>query len=181
MTTKNIQLITVEEVLSIKDNKDDLMKLAKNSLNYQRDTDIQKVKAKGEKKNSEEVKNKRKISIDEYEFNYSNEYKEKALRKFSLKKLINVILTRPNMTLKYVDTDTFIEPTSIAFCPLGNLDFVENTKKGVVIGRPEQVKDNMNIKMKQVFKNLKVEPIEEVVEEYLEEGTFLWPMKIYVC
>ena len=60
LITKNIQLITVEEVLSMKDNKDDLMKLAKNSLNYQRDTDIQKVKAQGEKKNSEEVVSTRK-------------------------------------------------------------------------------------------------------------------------
>ena len=177
LITKNIQLITVEEVLSMKDNKDDLMKLAKNSLNYQRDTDIQKVKAQGEKKNSEEVVSTRKSSIDEYEFNSSNEYKEKVLRKFSPKNLINVILTRPTMTLKYVDTDTFIEPTSITFCPLGNLVFCRDqqitTKKGVVIGRSRTSQRKYeHIILKQVFKNLKVEPIGEVVDGYLEGGDF---------
>ena len=38
LKTKNIKLITVEEALLLKDNEEDLMRLAKESLNYERET-----------------------------------------------------------------------------------------------------------------------------------------------
>ena len=49
------------------------------------------------------------------------EYKEKVINKFSDKNLLNIILTRPTKKLKHTEKDTFIEPTSITFDPLGNL------------------------------------------------------------
>ena len=81
------------------------------------------------------------------------------------------------MKLKHIDTDTFIESTSITFCPLGNLVFCRDqqitTKKGVVIGRSRTSQRKYEHKiMKQVFKNLNVQPVGEVVDGYLEGGDF---------
>ena len=115
LKTKNIKLITVEEVLLLKDNEEDLMRLAKESLNYERETVSIDIDEK------QESPSKRKSSFEEYCNYSSDEYKENVLKKFSKKHLINVILTRPSMKLKHIDTDTFIESTSITFCPLGNL------------------------------------------------------------
>ena len=149
------------------------MKLAEESLNYERETNIEE-----EKKNlDKDSPSKRKRSIDEYEFNSSDQYKEKVLKKFSKKNLLNVILTRPTMKLKRIETDTYIESTSITFCPLGNLVFCRDqqitTKKGVVIGRSRTSQRKYEHKiMKQVFKNLNVEPIGEVIDGYLEGGDF---------
>ena len=103
--------------------------------------------------------------------------KEKVLKKFSSKNLINVILTRPTMKLKHIETDTFIESTSITFCPLGNLVFCRDqqitTQKGVVIGRSRTSQRKYeHIIMKQVFKNLKVDIVGEVTDGYLEGGDF---------
>ena len=170
LKTVGIKLITVEEALLIKENSDELMKLAKNSLNYERETKI-------EEKKEEDNKRKRKSSFDDY-CNYSSEeYKEKVLKKFTKKNLINIILTRPTMKLKHIETDTFIESTSITFCPLGNLVFCRDqqitTQKGVVIGRSRTSQRKYeHIIMKQVFKNLKVDIIGEVKEGYLEGGDF---------
>jgi len=170
LKTVGIKLITVEEALLIKENSDELMKLAKNSLNYERETKI-------EEKKEEDNKRKRKSSFDDY-CNYSSEeYKEKVLKKFTKKNLINIILTRPTMKLKHIETDTFIESTSITFCPLGNLVFCRDqqitTQKGVVIGRSRTSQRKYeHILMKQVFKNLKVDIIGEVKEGYLEGGDF---------
>ena len=173
LKTKNINLITVEDALLLEDKRDELMKLAEESLNYERETNIEE-----EKKNlDKDSPSKRKRSIDEYEFNSSDQYKEKVLKKFSKKNLLNVILTRPTMKLKRIETDTYIESTSITFCPLGNLVFCRDqqitTKKGVVIGRSRTSQRKYEHKiMKQVFKNLNVEPIGEVIDGYLEGGDF---------
>ena len=173
LETKNINLITVEDALLLEDKRDELMKLAEESLNYERETNIEE-----EKKNlDKDSPSKRKRSIDEYEFNSSDQYKEKVLKKFSKKNLLNVILTRPTMKLKRIETDTYIESTSITFCPLGNLVFCRDqqitTKKGVVIGRSRTSQRKYEHKiMKQVFKNLNVEPIGEVIDGYLEGGDF---------
>ena len=173
LETKNINLITVEEALLLEDKRDELMKLAEESLNYERETNIEE-----EKKNlDKDSPSKRKRSIDKYEFNSSDQYKEKVLKKFSKKNLLNVILTRPTMKLKRIETDTYIESTSITFCPLGNLVFCRDqqitTKKGVVIGRSRTSQRKYEHKiMKQVFKNLNVEPIGEVIDGYLEGGDF---------
>ena len=170
LKTVGIKLITVEEVLLLKENSDELMELAKNALNYERETKI-------EEKKKEDNKRKRKSSFDDYCKYSSEEYKEKVLKKFTKKNLINIILTRPTMKLKHIQTDTFIESTSITFCPLGNLVFCRDqqitTQKGVVIGRSRTSQRKYeHIIMKQVFKNLKVDIIGEVKEGYIEGGDF---------
>ena len=170
LKTVGIKLITVEEVLLLKENSDELMELAKNSLNYERETKI-------EEKKKEDNNRKRKSSFDDYCKYSSEEYKEKVLKKFTKKNLINIILTRPTMKLKHIQTDTFIESTSITFCPLGNLVFCRDqqitTQKGVVIGRSRTSQRKYeHIIMKQVFKNLKVDIIGEVKEGYIEGGDF---------
>ena len=170
LKTVNIKLITVEEALLLEENYEDLMKLAKDSLGYERETKVDISK-------KEESPTKRKSSFDDYCIYSSEEYKEKVLKKFSKKHLLNVILTRPKMKLKFIDTDTFIEPSSITFSPLGNLVFCRDqqitTKKGVVMGRSRtSQRQYEQIVMKQVFKNLKVDIIGEVVKGYLEGGDF---------
>jgi arginine deiminase len=168
LKTVGIKLITVEEVLLLKDNSEELMALAKSSLNYERETQLEKIK---------EEDNKRKSPFVDYCKYSSEEYKEKVLKKFTKKNLINIILTRPTMKLKHIQTDTFIESTSITFCPLGNLVFCRDqqitTQKGVVIGRSRTSQRKYeHIIMKQVFKNLKVDIIGEVKEGYIEGGDF---------
>ena len=173
LKTKNIQLITVEDALLLKDKEDDLMKLAKDSLNYERETEIKEEEEENKEDNDKEKK--RKSSLHDYMNFSSDEYKEKVLKKFSKKNLINVILTRPTMKLKHIETDTFIESTSITFCPVGNMVFCRDqqitTKKGVVIGtsRTSQRKYE-HIIMKQVFQNLGAVIIGEMGTNGLLEG-----------
>ena len=168
LKTKNIKLITTEDILLLKENE--LMKLAKDSLNYERET----LKLEEEKEDNK----KRKDSFKEYENYSSDEYKENVLKKFSKKNLINVILTRPTIKLKHINTDTFIESTSITFEPVGNIVFCRDqqitTKKGVVIGssRTSQRKYE-HIIMKQIFENIGANIIGDVRGEgYLEGGDF---------
>ena len=173
LKTKNIQLITVEDALLLKDKEDNLMKLAKDSLNYERETEIKEEEEENKEDNDKEKK--RKSSLHDYMNFSSDEYKEKVLKKFSKKNLINVILTRPTMKLKHIETDTFIESTSITFCPVGNMVFCRDqqitTKKGVVIGtsRTSQRKYE-HIIMKQVFRNLGADIIGEMGTNGLLEG-----------
>jgi arginine deiminase len=176
LKTLGIKLITVEDALLLEDNKEDLMKLARESLNYERESNFEEKKEE-EKEKLQESPIKRKSSFEEYCTYSSEEYKEKVLKKFSRKNLINVILTRPSMKLKHIDTDTFIESTSITFCPLGNLVFCRDqqitTQKGVVIGRSRtNQRKYEHIIMKQVFKNLKVDVVGEVTDGFLEGGDF---------
>ena len=195
----NIKLITVEDALLLKGCQEDLMRLAKDSLSYERETKINpellkeeygdlmgKSPVKGENSennspsknsNSNESPSKRKNSFEEYCLFSSDGYKEKVLKKFSKKHLINIILTRPVMKLRHTEKDTFIESTSITFFPLGNLVFCRDqqitTKKGVVIGRSRtNQRKYEHIIMKQVFKNLKVNVVGEVTEGFLEGGDF---------
>ena len=173
LKTKNIQLITVEDALLLKDKEDNLMKLAKDSLNYERETEIKEEEEESKEDNDKEKK--RKSSLHDYMNFSSDEYKEKVLKKFSKKNLINVILTRPTMKLKHIETDTFIESTSITFCPVGNMVFCRDqqitTKKGVIIGtsRTSQRKYE-HIIMKQVFQNLGADIIGEMGTNGLLEG-----------
>ena len=173
LKTKNIQLITVEDALLLKDKEDNLMKLAKDSLNYERETEIKEEEEENKEDNDKDKK--RKSSLHDYMNFSSDEYKEKVLKKFSKKNLINVILTRPTMKLKHIETDTFIESTSITFCPVGNMVFCRDqqitTKKGIVIGtsRTSQRKYE-HIIMKQVFQNLGSDIIGEMGTNGLLEG-----------
>ena len=169
LKTKDIKLITTEEALLLKGKEEELMKLAKDSLNYERETKIEEEK---------EGDNKRKDSLKEYEMYSSDEYKENVLKKFSKKNIMNVILTRPTIKLKHIDTDTYIESTSITFNPVGNIVFCRDqqitTKKGVVIGSSRTSQRRYeHIIMKQVFKNIGADIIGELGEEgYLEGGDF---------
>ena len=170
LKTKDIKLITIEDALLLKDKEEELMKLAKDSLNYERETEIKEVK--------EEKEDKRKNSMEEFKLYSSDEYKEKVLKKFSKKNIMNIILTRPSMKLKHIDTDTFIESTSITFKPVGNIVFCRDqqitTKKGVVIGASRTSQRRYeHVIMKQVFKNIGADIIGELGDEgYLEGGDF---------
>ena len=172
LKTKNIQLITVEDALLLKDKEEDLMKLAKDSLDYERETEIPKEE---ENKEGEDKNKNRKSSLDDYRNFSSDEYKEKVLKKFSKKNLMNVILTGPTIKLKHIETDTFIESTSITFFPVGNLVFCRDqqitTKKGVVIGRSRTSQRKYeHMIMKQVFKNIGADIIGEIGNNGLLEG-----------
>ena len=170
LKTKDIKLITIEDALLLKDKEEELMKLAKDSLNYERETEI--------KEEKEEKDNKRKNSMEEFKLYSSDGYKEKVLKKFSKKNIMNIILTRPSMKLKHIDTDTFIESTSITFKPVGNIVFCRDqqitTKKGVVIGTSRTSQRRYeHVIMKQVFKNIGADIIGELGDEgYLEGGDF---------
>ena len=172
LKTKNIQLITIEDALLLKGKEDNLMKLAKDSLNYERETKIE------EEKKEEKENKKRKDSLKQYEMHCGDEYKENVLKKFSQKNLMNVILTRPTIKLKHTETDTYIEPSSITFNPLGNIIFCRDqqitTKKGIVIGTSRTSQRRYeHIIMKEVFNNIGADIIGELGEEgYLEGGDF---------
>ena len=71
LKTKDIKLITTEEALLLKGKEEELMKLAKDSLNYERETKIEEKKDEG----------KRKDSLKEYEMYSSDEYKECNINK----------------------------------------------------------------------------------------------------
>ena len=178
LKTKNINLITIEDALFIEGKEKELMKLARDSLDYVRETNIEEVKKSIE--SSPEPK-KRKKSIDDYYMLSGEEYKTDVLKKFSKKNLMNVILTRPTMQLKHIETDTYIEPTLISFFPVGNIIFCRDqqitTQKGIVIGRTHTTQRKFeHIIMKQVFNNIGADIIGEVEgnekEGFLEGGDF---------
>ena len=124
LITKNIKLITVEDALFMKGKEDELKQLAEDSLFYERESDFSKEKEKEEEKDEDELKKgRRKLSMNDYLYYSSDNYKENVLSKFSKKNLMNVILTRPSLKLKHIETDTYIESTSTNFYPLGNLVF----------------------------------------------------------
>ena len=81
--------------------------------------------------------------------------------------------------------NTFIEPKSISFNPLGNLIFCRDqqitTKKGVVIGRARSSqRDGEHIIMKQVFENLNSTILGTVTKEY-DENAYLEGGDFYVA
>ena len=160
---KKIKVTTVSEAL--KKNITELTNLAKESLTYDLDKNIQ---------NSE--------IIDERVKNYvSEEYKTKNIEILTADQLVNVLLTNPTYIIRPVETNNYIEPSLISFKPLGNLMFCRDqqitTSKGVVIGRMQATQRNGELKiMKQVFKNLNIN-VEQLTEEYnktayLEGGDF---------
>ena len=72
---------------------------------------------------------------------------------------MNVILARPTIKLKYINTDTYIESTSISFNRLRNIEVCWDQqitiKKGIAIGssRTSQRKYE-HIIMEEVFNNI---------------------------
>lgn len=154
----DIKLVTVRECLKL--NRDGLIALAGIAMTY-------------ECANIEEGKNN-----PEFLYYISNDYKKDVLSKLNDDQLVDVVLTRPTYTMKYVPANTYVEPVEIRFRPLGNLLFARDqqitTQKGVVIGRTSAWSREMehNI-MIQVFENLGVKILGEVPPEaYLEGGDF---------
>ena len=158
---KNIELITVRSALKL--NKTALKKLAFDALKYELDEDINL------DKNSKEYNTF---------INYiKNEYNQGVINKLTEDQLIDVILNNPKYILKPTNLNTFIEPKSISFNPLGNLIFCRDqqitTKKGVVIGRTRSSqRAGEHIIMNQVFHNLNSTILGTVSKEY-DENAFL--------
>jgi arginine deiminase len=155
---EKIKLMTVRDCLKL--NRVELIRLAMGSLTY-------------------DCPNKTE-GADNETFNYymSNEYKLSVLEKLTNDQLVDVVLTRPTYTMKYVNVNTHVEPINISFRPLGNLLFVRDqqitTQKGVVLGRTSTwAREKEHEIMLQVFINLKVKIIGEIPEGcYLEGGDF---------
>ena len=104
---KKIELITVRSALKL--NKTALKNLAQKALKYEIDENI------SFDKNTKEYK----IFL-----NYtSNEYKQEIINKLSDDQLVDIILNNPKYILSPTKLNTFIEPKSISFNPLGNLIF----------------------------------------------------------
>ena len=165
LLSKNIQLITVAEALSL--NKDALKKLADSALKYE----IKEDDSIDKKELSEEAKKN-------FSYNSSEKYKKEVISKLSENQLIKLILTQPTCVLKPTKNNTYIETSTLCINPLGNLVFCRDqqitTKKGVVIGRAESAqRKNEHKIMKQVFKNIGADIIGEMPEgAYLEGGDF---------
>ena len=166
---KNIELITVRSALKL--NKTALKKLAFNALKYEIDN---------------ETKIETNIPEHKIFMDYvKNEYKQEVIDKLSDDQLVDVILNNPKYILSPTKLNTFIEPKSISFNPLGNLIFCRDqqitTKKGVVIGRARSSqRDGEHIIMKQVFENLNSTILGTVTKEY-DENAYLEGGDFYVA
>ena len=156
---KNIELITVRSALKL--NKTALKKLALQSLQYEivQDNEFNT--------DSEEYKTFLKYTEDNY--------KKEVIDKLSDDQLVDVVLNNPKYELMPTNMNTFIEPKSISFSPLGNLIFCRDqqitTAKGVVIGRAHSSQRAGEHKiMKQVFDNINATVLGIVTEEYNENA-----------
>ena len=162
---RNIELITVRDALKL--NPDSLRKLAFESLNYKID------------------ENYKDYSNDKFNEYVSDKYKSEVISKLSEDQLIDIVLTNPTYTLKPTNLNTFIEPSSTSFNPLGNLIFCRDqqitTQKGVVIGRARSSQRAGEHKvMKTVFENLKSNLLGVLTEEY-DKNAFLEGGDFYVA
>ena len=155
----NIQLITVRSALKM--NKSALKELAFKSLIYEVD-----------KSTNIDLNSKNYTLFQEF---ISDEYKKSIISKLSDDQLVDIILNNPIYTLKPTELNTFIEPTSISFNPLGNLIFCRDqqitTTKGVVIGRARSSqRAGEHIIMEQVFKNLNANLLGKLTENYNKDA-----------
>ena len=162
---KKIELITIRSALKL--NKTALKKMASEALTYEY--------------NEEDMKQYDQKVIEEFNKTISEEYKNDVIEKLSEEQLVDVVLNNPKYELKPTNSNTFIEPTSISFNPLGNLVFCRDqqitTKKGVVIGRARSSQRAGEHKiMEQVFKNINATIVgnakEGGINSYLEGGDF---------
>ena len=164
---KNIELITVRSALKL--NKKALKQLASEALTYkyiEENDDKEKFDSKSYTQFLEQIK---------------DEYKNTVLDKLSEDQLVDVVLNNPTYELRPTNSNTFIEPISIKFNPLGNLVFCRDqqitTKKGVVIGRARSSQRAGEHKiMEQVFKNINATIIGNALKggnnSYLEGGDY---------
>ena len=166
---QDIELITVRSAL--KYNITALKELAFKALKYEIDD---------------------KAKLDENSTNYkqfmtyvNDTYKKDVINKLSEDQLVDVILNNPTYKLRPTELNTFIEPTSISFNPLGNLIFCRDqqitTAKGVVIGRARSnQRAGEHIIMEQVFKNLQSNLLGVLTEKY-DKDAFLEGGDYYVA
>ena len=166
---QNIELITVRSAL--KYNSTALKELAFKALKYEIDDNVK---------------------LDENSTNYkqfmtyvNDTYKKDVINKLSEDQLVDVILNNPTYKLRPTELNTFIEPTSISFNPLGNLIFCRDqqitTAKGVVIGRARSnQRAGEHIIMEQVFKNLQSNLLGVLTEKY-DKDAFLEGGDYYVA
>ena len=166
---QNIELITVRSAL--KYNTTALKELAFKALKYEIDDNVK---------------------LDENSTNYkqfmtyvNDTYKKDVINKLSEDQLVDVILNNPTYKLRPTELNTFIEPTSISFNPLGNLIFCRDqqitTARGVVIGRARSnQRAGEHIIMEQVFKNLQSNLLGVLTEKY-DKDAFLEGGDYYVA
>lgn len=159
LISKGIKVKTVRECLKL--NRPALEELAFNSLKY-------------------EPSDSSKNDLDNENFKYylSDAYKREVISKLWVGQLVDLILTQPTYKIKYIHQNTFVEPETISFKPLGNLLFCRDqqitTKKGVVIGRAISLQRAIEHKvMEQVYRNLNANVIGHAPEGcFLEGGDF---------
>lgn len=156
---KGIKVKTVRE--SLKLNRPALEELAFTSLHYEP---------------AEASKND--LENENFKYYLSDTYKREVIHKLWVDQLVDLVLTQPTYKLKYIHKNTFIEPETISFKPLGNLLFCRDqqitTKKGVVIGRAISQQRAVEHKvMEQVYKNLNANVVGHCPEGcFLEGGDF---------
>ena len=165
----SIDLIKVRSVL--KYNNTALKDLAFKALKYEIDDSIQF--------------DKNSTNYEQF-MNYVNDsYKKNVINKLSEDQLVDVVLNNPTYKLRPTELNTFIEPVSISFKPLGALVFCRDqqitTAKGVVIGRARSnQRAGEHIIMEQVFKNLQSNLLGTLTEEY-DKDAFLEGGDYYVA
>ena len=86
----------------------------------------------------------------------SQQYKEEVLSVKTPSELVDIILTRPKVTLRPSDRNTFVETVRTSYSPLGNLVFTRDqqivTANGLVIANLNSRIRNSETKiMKMVF------------------------------
>ncbi|PRP87144.1 hypothetical protein PROFUN_01406 [Planoprotostelium fungivorum] len=69
----------------------------------------------------------------------SDQYKEKIISEMSIDQIVDLILTKPTISLRKADLNTALCSTSVSFSPLSNLVFCRDqqitTNRGVVLGQ----------------------------------------------
>ena len=176
---KGIKVLTVREILryGLGDNlrcRIDLEDLAMDMLTYRAGGEIKSESAAGDEEKTPNSKDKLEKSIEEH---VGDEYKRKVLENMSPDQLIDVILTKPTVTVKPSFRDTGVS-ASYEFEPLANLIFTRDqqitTAKGIVMANLRSSQRRHEIKiMKFCFLKLGIEVLGQVdYPGYLEGGDF---------
>ncbi|GIQ82721.1 amidinotransferase, partial [Kipferlia bialata] len=116
---------------------------------------------------------------EEQEYYVSDEYKAKVISAMSADQLIDLILTRPTVTLTRADANTPLVAREFRMRPLGNLTFTRDqqitTSRGVVMGRLSSPQRNGEAEiMELVMRRVGIEPIGRIpAPGTLEGGDFI--------
>jgi len=111
----------------------------------------------------------------------SQQYKEEVLSVKTPSELVDIILTRPKVTLRPSDRNTYVETVRTSYSPLGNLVFTRDqqivTANGLVIANLNSRIRNSETKiMKMVFDILGIQVIGEIEGEGRLEGGDFFPI-----